>query len=126
MTDPVEQSLLAWQWSIYPNGHRDRRNLLVHVLTVPVFELGSLAVLASPFLSGWLAPAGLVAMFGVMALQGRTHRLEVVPPRPFSGLGNVLGRVFGEQWVTFPRYVLTGGFARAWRQAGASDARSPA
>jgi AraC-like DNA-binding protein len=25
---------------------------------------------------------------------------------------------FVEQWVTFPRLVLGGGFARAWRQAG--------
>jgi len=121
----LPESLLAWQWSIYPAGHRDRRNLLVHVLTVPVFELGTVAVIVSPFLGLWLAPAGLVAMVGVMALQGRTHRLEAVPPAPFRGLGNVLGRVFGEQWLTFPRYVLAGGFACAWREAGSPAARTP-
>jgi len=31
-----EGGLLAWQWSQYVPGHRDRRNLLVHILTVPV------------------------------------------------------------------------------------------
>ena len=120
------EGLLAWQWSIYPATHRDRRNLLLHALTVPLFELGTLAVLASPVLGLWLAPAGLVAIVVVMALQGRTHRLEQVPPAPFRGIGNVLGRVFGEQWLTFPRYVLTGGFARAWREAGSPAARKPA
>lgn len=125
MTESPEH-LLAWQWRNYATGHRDRRNLLVHVLTVPLFELGTLAVIGSPFLGLWLAPAGLVAMAGVMALQGRTHRLEKVPPVPFSGIGNALGRVFGEQWLSFPRYVLTGGFGRAWREAGSRTARTPA
>ena len=27
------------------------------------------------------------------------------------------GRILAEQWITFPRYVLSGGFARAWRSA---------
>ena len=26
-------------------------------------------------------------------------------------------RFFVEQWITFPRYVLSGGFSRAWREA---------
>ena len=31
---------------------------------------------------------------------------------------------FAEQWITFPRFVLGGGFARAWR--GRSEEVSPA
>jgi uncharacterized membrane protein YGL010W len=69
-----EGGLLAWQWSIYREGHQDRRNLLVHVLTVPVFMLGTCAVVSAPFV-------------GVLA----------------------------EQWITFPRFVLSGELARAWR-----------
>ena len=36
-------------------------------------------------------------------------------------LGDWAARLFVEQWVTFPRYVLSGGFARAWREAGAGS-----
>ena len=120
MTDARDGSLLAWQWSLYPAGHRDRRNLLVHALTVPVFQLGTVAVLAAPFVRSWLAPAGLVAMAGAMALQGRTHRREGTPPYPFRGPGDVVARILAEQWLTFPRFVLSGGFARAWRLPASS------
>jgi hypothetical protein len=63
-------------------------------------------------------------MVGAVALQGRGHRLEGVAPIPFRGPIDVVSRIFVEQWVTFPRYVLSGGLARAWRAtsgAGASE-----
>jgi hypothetical protein len=112
-----EGGLLAWQWSLYPDGHRDRRNLLVHVLTVPVFMLGSCAVALAPFVNGWLGLGGAIGMTTAMALQGRTHGLEATPPVPFRGPLDVLARIFVEQWITFPRYVLCGGLGRAWRTA---------
>jgi hypothetical protein len=115
MESAREGGLLAWQWSIYPEGHQDRRNLLVHVLTVPVFMLGTLAVLSAPFFGWWSAPGGVAAMVATMAAQGITHRREAVPPVPFRGPLDVLSRILAEQWITFPRYVLTGGLARAWR-----------
>src|SRR5262249_30652674 len=55
MTRTREGSLMAWQWSVYPGTHHDRRNLLVHALTVPVFQVGTVALVLSPFVSGWLA-----------------------------------------------------------------------
>ena len=109
--------LLAWQWSIYPDGHRDGRNLLAHVLTVPVFILGTCAVLAAPFVSAWLAGGGVLAMATAMAVQGRTHNREATPPVPFGGPIDVLARIFAEQWITFPRFVASGGFLRVWRDA---------
>ena len=112
-------SLLAWQWSNYPAGHRDRRNLLVHALTVPVFQVGTVTFLMSPFVSAWLAPLGLGAMAGTMMLQGRTHRLERKAPVPFRGPGDVVARFLAEQWLTFPRYVASGGFGEAWRSSSA-------
>jgi hypothetical protein len=124
MTDDHRGSLLAWQWSLYPGGHRDRRNLLVHVLTVPVFQMGTVALVMAPFVSGWLAALGVGAMAGTMALQGRTHRLERKPPAPFRGPADVVARIFVEQWLTFPRYVATGGFREAW-QASAPERRRP-
>jgi len=117
MGDERGDSLLEWQWSLYPAGHRDRRNLLVHALTVPVFQVGTVALVTAPFVGGWLAALGIGAMAGVMALQGRTHRLEKTPPVPFRGPGDVVARILAEQWMTFPRYVASGEFARAWQQA---------
>lgn len=117
MADERKGSLLAWQWSLYPAGHRHRRNLLVHALTVPVFQLGTVALVAAPFVGGWFAALGSGAMAGAMALQGRTHRLEATRPVHFRGPGDVLARILAEQWLTFPRYVASGEFRRAWRAA---------
>jgi Protein of unknown function (DUF962) len=111
-----EQGLLAWQWSTYPKAHRDRRNLVVHVVTEPLFVLGTCAIpLALVFGTWWLAALGIGAMLAVMALQGRAHKLEKTEPPAFRGPLDVLVRLLVEQWVTFPRYVLSGEFARAWR-----------
>jgi len=107
--------LLAWQWSRYPPSHRNRANLLTHVLTAPVYILGTIALVSSTLVpSVGLAVAGLAAMGLVMFLQGRTHRREELRPAPFRGPLDLIQRLFVEQWVTFPRYVLSGEFARAW------------
>jgi hypothetical protein len=112
-----EAGVAAWQWSLYPDGHRDRRNLIVHILTVPLFMAGTVAAVLSPLLGWPYLPAGLVAMVAAMAVQGATHRMESTPPVPFRGPADVLARIFVEQWLTFPRFVLTGGWLRAWRAA---------
>lgn len=121
-----QQPLLAWQWSLYPDNHRARRNLLLHVLTVPLFEVGTIAVVLAPFVSGWLALAGVVAMAVAMALQGVGHGQEAVPPVPFAGPLDALSRIFVEQWVTFPRYVLSGRLAARWRATAAEQATARA
>lgn len=110
-----DEPLVPWQWSIYPDAHRDRRNLFVHILTVPVFLAGTVALPLAVAVHWALAPAGLAAMALAIIMQGRTHRLEASPPPPFLGAADVAGRIFAEQWINFPRFVVTGGFARAWR-----------
>lgn len=111
--DDRPQGLIRWQWEGYPQFHTDRRNLILHVLTVPLFLAGTVAVALSP-LYRWLA-LGAVGNLLAVALQGRGHRLEPAPPLPFRGPFDVVARLFVEQWVTFPRFVLSGSFARAWR-----------
>jgi len=113
-----EEGLLAWQWSLYPVGHRDRGNLLVHALTAPLLPIGCCALVAALILgSGWLAIAGVIGVVLPVILQARGHRREAQAPAPFRGPLDVVVRLFVEQWVTFPRYVLSGGFARAWRSS---------
>ncbi len=110
-------SLLAWQWDGYSSAHRSRKNLLVHALTNPIFLSGGTSVIAAiALLDPWLA-LGAIGMPLAMALQGWGHRQEVSPPAPFRGPLDVVLRIFAEQWITFPRFVLSGAFARAWRDA---------
>lgn len=121
MTDSRDRpgGLLAWQWALYAGGHTTRANLLIHILTVPMFEVGTLTLLGSPAAAPAYALVGLAMMVGAMAAQGRGHAGEPQPPVRFLGPADVVARIMAEQWIAFPRFVLTGGFARAWRNAAA-------
>jgi len=117
MTHPDRpMGLLAWQWSLYPDGHRDAGNLVLHLVTVPIFMAGTVALAATPIV-GPLGLLGLGAMGLAMAVQGRGHRREATAPMPFRGPFDVAARFFVEQWITFPRYLLSGELARSWRVA---------
>jgi Protein of unknown function (DUF962) len=108
--------LLREQWEGYPEYHQSRANLLIHIVAVPLFLAGTLGLavaLARLSLSILGAAVGCVVV--AVALQGRGHRMEPVPPAPFSGPLNVVSRLFCEQWITFPRFVLSGGWAAAFR-----------
>jgi hypothetical protein len=62
-----------------------------------------------------LATIGLACMIVSVALQGRGHKIEETPPEPFTGMGNAFAPIFLEQWITFPRFVLSGSWSRALR-----------
>lgn len=110
--------LLRWQWQGYARNHQARSNLLLHLFLVPLFLAGNIALVAAVVLwSLWPALAGLIAMIVSIALQGRGHRAEAHAPEPFTGPGNALLRIFLEQWITFPRFVLSGGWRRALQSA---------
>jgi hypothetical protein len=112
--------LLEWQWSGYPRYHRNRVSLLLHMVMVPMFDIGTLLAAAGLLLwSPWYAVTGVACMVASMLVQGRAHRLETVPPEPFTGPGNFIGRLLLEQWVNFPRFVLTGGWSRNLKAADA-------
>lgn len=113
--DAREGGLLSWQRAGYHEFHGDRRNLLLHVVTVPLFWAGTLVALTGPLLSLWLFPVGLVGCALAVAAQGAGHGRERNPPIPFRGPLDVIARIVAEQWITFPRFVLDGGFSRAWR-----------
>ena len=113
-------SLLAWQWAGYPTYHLDRTNLLIHVFTQPIFVLGFFSVLTAPIAGSLIgivfrALSGAAFMALAMFAQGRGHAKEASPPIPFAGPVDALMRIFGEQLINFPRFVLSGGLARAWR-----------
>jgi amino acid permease len=110
--------LLRWQWEGYPRYHRTRQNLLLHIIVVPLFWLGTLLLvqgLRHPFWT--LMLTGLVLMAVSLVAQGLGHRIEPNPPEPFTSRGQAIARLLSEQWITFPRFVFSGGWARAWQGA---------
>ena len=112
--------LLRWQWEGYPRYHQSRFNLLLHIVLVPLFLVSNIALLVAPVERSWLVGIiAVVVMAFSVALQGRGHREEPLPPEPFTGPVNALMRIFLEQWVTFPRFVFSGGWFRALGQRSA-------
>jgi phage terminase small subunit len=109
----IRQRLLEWQWSDYAAKHQNRLNLLLHIVTVPFFLAGTLILLCAAItVSVAAAVVGVIGMVGALAAQGRGHRLEPETPAPFEGPADFVSRFFVEQWVTFPRFVLSGGWYR--------------
>ncbi len=108
--------LIAWQWKTYPRNHRSRANLLLHIVVVPLFWIGNVALVVSLLRGAWVIVLLAAALMVVsVALQGRGHGREEVPPEPFSSPFNAVTRIFFEQWITFPRYLLSGGWLNALR-----------
>ena len=108
-----EPNIAAWQWATYERNHRDRVSLMLHMLGVPMFIAGVLAAVRlalAGFVTGSVIALS-VAVAGFL-LQGIGHKREAEPPVPFDGPGDFLARVFVEQFFTFPRFVLTGGWLR--------------
>jgi len=116
-----DTSLLRRQWSGYGRNHQDPRNLLLHILAVPLFMAGTLLLIAGIWRASLaLGGLGLAGAVVSMALQGRGHRLERHAPEPFAGPGDAVARILAEQWISFPRYVLSGRWWRALRRRGAA------
>ena len=68
------------------------------------------------FVSGAGLVLGAIGLYAALALQARGHRLEQNQPEPFRGRRDACKHLLLEQCVTFPRFVLSGGWWRAWRK----------
>lgn len=102
----------------YARTHRSRHNLLVHLVAVPAFVAANTALVATLLLGIWIAAAlSLAVIVASLAWQGRCHRAEQERPEPFAGPMETVVRILLEQWVTFPRFALSGNWARAFREA---------
>ena len=109
--------LLQWQWEGYAKYHQSRTNLLIHIVAVPLFLIGTIALVASILqLSVTLLTIAVAGIVAAVALQGHGHRQEALPPEPFTGPLNFASRLFFEQWVTFPRFVVSGAWGAALRK----------
>jgi hypothetical protein len=109
-------SLYRLQRDSYGRYHQSRSNLLLHIIFVPLFLAGNVGVLIALIQHRWLVALAAAALSALsLVVQGRGHRKEPVPTEPFTGPVNAAARIFLEQWVTFPRFVLSGAWGRAVR-----------
>jgi hypothetical protein len=113
----MRPNLLGWQWGVYPDNHTRRLTLVVHVLSVPLFILGLPLVALSLVFSWELAVAGAAFMIAAVAAEGWSHKQEPQKPIPFDGPFDFVSRFVVEQYVTFPRFVISGRALRTWRKA---------
>jgi hypothetical protein len=119
----MRPNLVQWQREGYPRFHRHRGNLVLHLFAVPAFVAATLCFVAALLtLHLFLAALALVTMGAAFAIQGAGHGREENPSIPFEGPADTVSRIFAEQFVTFPWFVLSGEWARAYRDA----ARRPA
>ena len=114
---------LQWQWSGYTIAHQNKTNLLLHIIAVPLFIVATvLALYAVVRLSLFGLVVSIPCLIVSLIIQGRGHKLEPVRPEPFKSGFDFVCRIFAEQWITFPRFVLTGGwfknFSKTDRKTG--------
>jgi phage terminase small subunit len=115
----IRRGLLDWQWSDYSAKHRSRTNLLLHIVTVPLFQVGCVVLVGTAAARSSVGMGlGILGMFVALIIQGRGHRGEREAPVPFDGAADFVSRFLVEQWVTFPRFVLSGGWRRNLKASG--------
>jgi len=109
--------VLARQWRQYPRQHRHPANLLLHLIAVPLF-LVALIVLLNGLWHWRFVPLaiGIIGLLASVLLQACGHRLENGSSGPPSGRGESCGGLLLEQLVTFPRFLISGAWWRAWRR----------
>lgn len=107
------RQLAQQQYQHYQLYHGERNNLWLHLLTVPLFQLGCvLGVIGLCTASLWLISAWLMLPLS-LALQGIGHQRENNSPQPFSSPLNFVQRIVLEQFYSFPRFLLSGAWWRA-------------
>ena len=95
----MRDRLLAWQWSDYTAKHRDRGNLLLHAIAVPLFLLGTLALVGALVTREGVAAVFAVAGMGVSVLlqgagtgaSGRRRRRSRAPATSSAGSSSSSG-----------------------------------
>ncbi|MDB6144472.1 MAG: hypothetical protein JWP80_3516 [Pseudomonas sp.] len=110
-------NLHTWQWRGYAANHQNPTNLVLHIIAVPLFIIAALLILDGLLeLSFSSIAIGVIGLIAAMAFQRHGHTLEGQAPEPFSDRNDAIKRLLVEQFVTFPRFVLSGGWWRAWKE----------
>ena len=107
--------LIERQWSDYADHQRNRNNLLIHLVTVPVFWVAMFEALGALLLAPVPGVHSLRMLFwatvmagGAVAAQAIGNSLENKPPEPARNALEFAQRALLEQAFTFPRFLLSG------------------
>jgi hypothetical protein len=111
--------LVDQQWSDYADRHRDKTHLMLKIVAVPLAWLaviqafGALLLLLLPGVPGFGALAWAFVMIAVSVfLQVRGAALEASKPKPFAFTKDTALWFAADDFVNFPRFVLTGEWLR--------------
>lgn len=116
------ETTLQTQWADYARYHQDRVNLLIHIVAVPLFWIGALNAISALLFSGLFAALGGVLLVALsLFAQGLGHDREAVQPEPYQGAWDFVQRIAAEQFVNFPRYVISGQW---WQRVNTSSSSS--
>lgn len=108
------RQMLLNQWLSYSTVHQSPVNLWLHLFAVPVFWVGLSGLLfATLTFELWLWLSGVALLLFSLVVQSSGHKSEGQAPAPFTSVGNAVTRILLEQLITFPRFVLTGGWWQA-------------
>lgn len=112
------------QWDGYDERHRNKTNLLIHIVGVPVAWLGAFQVIGGLLLLLLGVPGGFgmlfwgLVVFGVSVfVQARGDALETVKATLPAQPAELAKHVVAEQFVNFPRFVLLGRWLRNFQSA---------
>lgn len=110
-------NLLAWQWRHYAEQHQHPANLLLHLIAVPLFLVSTALLLIGLWRLGFIPLVlGAIGLIASLVLQAHGHGFEAQRPEPFTGKRDACKRLLLEQFITFPRFFLSGAWWRAWRK----------
>jgi len=117
--------LIEKQWSDYEDRHRNRNSLLIHIVAVPVFWIATFQAVGGLFILLLGVPGALGMVFWSLVIMAASlfaqdlgHKMEQAAPERFTSAGDFALRIAAEQYVNFPRFVLTGGWLRNLKGPG--------
>jgi hypothetical protein len=114
----------AEQWNGYSERHQNKLNLLIHIVTVPLVWLAAIQVVGGLLLmligvgglKFWVYAAVWIAV--ALFAQSYGNGLEANKPKPAASPKDFAIGAAVEQFLTFPRFVLTGQWLRNLQAAG--------
>jgi hypothetical protein len=116
------QQIADAQWGDYADRHRNPKNLLIHIVAVPLFWVAAFEVLGALLLLLMGVPLAFRMLFWAAALMGISLAAQAIgrsfensAPRPMGDALEFARRTLVEQFFTFPRFVISGGWLRNLR-----------
>lgn len=116
--------VLNEQWDGYGERHRNKTNLLIHIVTVPLVWFAALQIFGGLILmlvgvgglKMWIYAAILITI--ALVAQNQGNGMEQVKGTTPGNPKDFAIHAVAEQFVTFPRFVLTGGWLRNLQAGG--------